>query len=75
MVKLIMSRYGGEVTFEYETLQKAATAAVRDLENDQAYPVKIVDTNGKSLWEENEGPFGSKLDELRKIEKGVDKKP
>lgn len=65
MIQLFVSRYHRIETFEHKTFLEAATDAIRDLNSDASYPVKI--TEGDHILWEHDGPLGKEIDKLREI--------
>ena len=65
MIKLIVSRCFVEVEWKHETFEDAAVDAIGQLEEDQSYPVRIVDGD-KVLWEQD-GHDGPAVEYLREI--------
>lgn len=69
MYKVIVKRYGEELLFEKETLNKAVSFCLSSLDNDLAFPVKIEDENGGIVWSWGAESISSLEDSLRKLYK------
>ncbi len=52
--------------FKFDTLREAAQEAVGQLNLDMSFPHSIVDSHGRTIWEQD-GPLSPMMDVLKKM--------
>lgn len=62
IVTLMVRHYYAPYVFEFDSVEEAAREAVRQLDNDQSFPDRIIE-DGRVVWKQD-GPFGPAMDRL-----------